>query len=53
MKHVSLRACSRVGYTVRVTRSTLSAALNDSTGALSKQDPTFPTELRMSSETVV
>jgi hypothetical protein len=30
----SVRACSRVGYTVRLTRSTFSAALNDSACAL-------------------
>src|SRR6185437_1459266 len=45
----SARACSRVGYTVRLTRSTFSAALNDSACALSKHDPVRPTERRMSS----
>src|SRR4051812_33686827 len=43
----SARACSRVGYTVRLTRSTLIAALNDSASALSKQLPVRPTERRI------
>ena len=33
-----------VGYTVRFTRSTFNVALNDSARALSKHDPTRPTE---------
>ena len=48
----SERACLRVGYAVRWTRSTLSAALNDSAWALSKHDPVRPTERRMSSSAV-
>src|SRR5664279_2627166 len=49
----SFRACSRVGETVRLTRSTFTAALNDSACALSKHTPVRPTERRIPSSAVL
>src|SRR5660398_201963 len=49
----SFRACSRVGYTVRLTRSTFTAASNDSACALSKHTPVRPTERRIPSAAVL
>src|SRR6266540_3019545 len=49
----SLRACSRVGYTVRLTRSTFTAALKDSAWALSKHTPVRPTVRRILSSAVL
>ena len=43
----SVRACSRVGWTVRLTRSTFTVALKDSARALSKHTPVAPTDRRM------
>ena len=44
---MSSRAFFRVGYAVRCTRSTFTAALNDSASALSKQIPVRPTDWRI------
>src|SRR5664280_2479970 len=49
----SFWACSRVGWTVRLTRSTFTAALNDSACALSKHTPVRPTERRIPSSAVL
>ncbi len=46
---ISSRAFFRVGYAVRLTSSTFSAALNDSASALSKQIPVRPTDCRIPS----
>jgi hypothetical protein len=46
---MSSRAFFTVGYTVRWTRSTFTAALNDSARALSKHDPVRPTDWRIPS----
>jgi hypothetical protein len=46
---VSSRAFFIVGYSVRWTRSTFTAALNDSVRALSKHDPVRPTDWQIPS----
>src|SRR5664280_2575355 len=49
----SFWACSRVGWTVRLTRASFTAALNDSACALSKHTPVRPTERRIPSSAVL